>query len=110
MYDEDEDLIHFFSGNAVKDSIEAAKGIVLDISHNEKVVGLEIRNATSVLSKYCGIKITKSSLSSVKEAYLRSVDMNNMVFVILEFLLQIDSEQIKKEFSLNMPGKILARV
>src|SRR3989344_6816503 len=86
-YDFEEDILHFFSGDKVKDSIEIGD-FVFDISHDEHIIGWQINNTSKFFSSYFGIKISKEFLSNIKGGYISNIRSKDLVFVKIAFLVQ----------------------
>lgn len=69
-YDKENDLLFLYRKQRSKGSVEIGS-LVIDISDDGRIVGLEIFDASRVLSDVTGMKVTKSMLDSVKTASLK---------------------------------------
>ncbi len=68
VYDHQYDVLYIFKKDEkVKFSIEVLGNFVIDIGHNNKVVGIEIFDASKIL------KIPKKELKEIKSAKMSSV-------------------------------------
>lgn len=81
-YDFENDVLYVYSGEKVQDSLEIEK-FVLDFSFDNRIVGVEILNASKTLSNILNIKIGKRLLSSLKEAGISITHGKEMMFVLL---------------------------
>ncbi|HLD49090.1 MAG TPA: DUF2283 domain-containing protein [archaeon] len=101
-YDFEEDILHFFSGDKVKDSIEI-DDFVFDISHDEHIVGWQINNASKFLSSYYGSRITKEFLSNIKDGYISNILSKELVFVKIVFFAMKNKVREEMELVSNIP-------
>ena len=82
-YDQENDSLFIFRPNEkVKGSVEIGEFVVdLDMSLN-KVVGLEIINASKTLALALSNKINKTALTHMKKAFLRTEHKDNAIYVL----------------------------
>ena len=85
-YDEENDVLWVYSGGKVKDSLEI-DNFVIDFSSDDGVVGVEIFNASEMISNFVSDKISKEVLSKVKSARLSFYQSKELVYVIAKLLL-----------------------
>ncbi|RLF46732.1 MAG: hypothetical protein DRN20_06855 [Thermoplasmata archaeon] len=98
-YDPEFDTLYIFKkGERVKFSIELFGSFVMDISFDNKVVGLEILNASKVLN------VSKKELRSVKAAKLATLIKGNLFGAIYG----IKSEKIEIESRIVVPSTRMA--
>jgi uncharacterized protein YuzE len=100
-YDEENDILYVYSGEKAKDSLEI-DNFVLDISADNKVVGVEIFNASVFISKLSGIKISKEILSTVKKAMMSFYSSKELFYVFIIIPIKIDG--IEREINLQVPA------
>jgi len=100
-YDEDNDILYVYSGEKAKDSLEI-DNFVLDISADNKVVAVEIFNASVFASKLSGIKITKEVLSAVEKAVMSFYQSKELFYVFI--ILPIKVGGVEKEINLQVPA------
>ena len=106
-YDAEEDILHFFSGEKVQDSIEF-DNFVFDISFDGRIVGWQINDASKFLSSVYGTKISKEYLASIKEAYMSNIHSKEMVFVRVTYFVEINKTKVERELMSNMPEMVVA--
>ncbi len=106
-YDMEEDILHFFTGERIKDSIEMGD-YVFDISHDERIVGWQINNASKFLSSVYGTKVSKDFLSSIKEAYMGVVYSKKLVIVRVTYFVMEDKTIKERELTSNIPELVIA--
>ena len=99
-YDMEEDIIHFFTGEKVKDSIEIGD-FVFDISHSGKIVGFQISNASKFISK--------EYLPNIKEASMSNIYSREMVYIRVVYFVQINKNRIEKEFTSYLPELVVTK-
>ena len=100
-YDEENDILYVYTGEKAKDSLEI-DNFVLDISADNKVVGVEIFNASVFASKLSGIKISKEILSAVKKAAMSFYQSKELFYVFI--ILPIKINGVEKEINLQVPA------
>jgi uncharacterized protein YuzE len=100
-YDEENDILYVYSGEKAKDSLEI-DNFVLDISADNKVVAVEIFNASVFISKLSGIKISKEILSTVKKAMMSFYSSKELFYVFIIIPIKIDG--IEREINLQVPA------
>lgn len=107
MYDLDEDILHFFSGEKVKDSIEM-DNFVFDISHNGRIIGWQINDASTFLSSIYGKRISKKFISDIQEAYMSNICSKELIFVRVIFYVKTKKGRLEKELTSNIPELAVA--
>jgi uncharacterized protein YuzE len=100
-YDEENDILYVYSGEKAKDSLEI-DNFVLDISADNKVVGVEIFNASDFISKLSGIKVSKEILSTMKNAVMSFYQSKELFYVFITLPIKIDG--IEREINLQVPA------
>jgi uncharacterized protein YuzE len=100
-YDEENDILYVYIGEKAKDSLEI-DNFVLDISADNKVVGVEIFNASVFIRKLSGSKISKEILSTVKKAMISFYSGKEFFYVFI--ILPIKINGIEKEINLQVPA------
>jgi|TARA_B100001971_G_C17926843_1_gene400644 uncharacterized protein YuzE len=84
-YDSEEDVLSIYTKNAkVKESIEVAETLVIDIDKNRNLVNLELFDAYKFLS-LSNKKITKKMLESIGEVKLDFKQIRNYWIIIIFF-------------------------
>lgn len=104
-YDEENDILWVYSGEKIKDSLEI-DNFVIDFSYDNKIVGVEIFNASKVLSKLALAKISKSALTKITRASLSFYRGKELLYVIVSLILTIENK--KKEIPVQIPAPRVA--
>ncbi len=103
-YDEENDILFIHKKDKIKGSVDIADFIV-DISTDEKVVGLEIMNATEHLEKL-GIMNAKEVLKTIKNASLRAFYRQDGVVIYFSIVSEKTAEPVSS--SIAMPIAVRA--
>jgi uncharacterized protein YuzE len=102
-YDEENDILYVYSGEKAKDSLEI-DNFVLDISADNKVVAVEIFDASVFASKLSGIEIDKEILSTVKKAMMSFYQSKELFYVFI--ILPIKIKGVEREINLQVPAPV----
>ena len=105
-YDEENDILWIYSGEKIKDSLEI-DNFIIDFSLENKVVGVEIFNASRILSKLTLKKITKKMLKNILSASFTSFQSKELIYIIIELVLMIKKEKAKIPLQIPTPRKIM---
>ncbi len=99
-YDYENDILYLFTGEKVKDSLQI-DNFVIDFSHNDKIVGIEILEASKVLSGIAGMRITKKMLAhELKHASMRIYFGREVVWIAIALLFERKETPIPATISL----------
>ncbi|MEM0144091.1 MAG: DUF2283 domain-containing protein [Candidatus Parvarchaeum sp.] len=104
-YDEEEDILSVSLDEKVVESLPI-DNFVIDLSSTEHGVGLEIFNASKVISGFSGIKVDSYALKRIKKAYLRDFKSKELLFVVVRLLVKLDEKE--KEIDMQAPLPISA--
>jgi len=104
-YDEENDVLWVFVGEKVKDSLEI-DNFIIDFSHENKVVGVEILDASEIISKLSQTEISKEMLSEIKEASINFIQSKELFFIIIGLLTTIN--KVQKEIPIQVPAPRVA--
>lgn len=99
-YDEENDILWVYGGEKIKDSLEI-DNFVIDFSHSDKVVGVEIFNASEIISNLVLSKISKEMLSNIKEASLSFYQSKELFYVVVGLVLMINDKL--REIPIQVP-------
>ncbi len=84
-YDSDEDILHLLaSGKKVKESIEVADEIVIDIDKSNNIIGIQLFDAHALLSKL-NKRFNKKMIASIEFAKGKLVRFRNYAIIMLVF-------------------------
>ena len=70
-FDTENDILYLYMGDKVKDSLQI-ENFVLDFSSDNKIVAIEIMDASRILSELSENDITKDALSRIESAVLQN--------------------------------------
>ena len=99
-YDSKNDTLWIYLEEPVRDSIEI-DNFVIDFSRDNRIVGVEIFNASKLISKLTLGKVTKQMLSKIRAATLSPYQSKELVFIIVGLLLR------RKEISIQIPAPLV---
>jgi uncharacterized protein YuzE len=102
-YDEENDILYVYSGEKAKDSLEI-DNFVIDISADNKIVAVEIFNASVFASRLSSSKINKEILSNVKNAEMSIYQSKELFYVFI--ILPIRINGVEKEINLQVPAPV----
>jgi len=101
-YDNDEDILYVFSPGKVRDSLQISN-FIIDFDKSDKIVGIELLDASKILSKILDRKLEKKDLSAVaEEGFISVVQMRDSLMV--QFIIRIKQE--KQRVRVPAPGYI----
>jgi len=102
-YDVENDILFLYKkGIRPKGSIDIGPNISVDFAEGGNPVGLEIIGATKLLTKTCGISVTKTALAHAKKAALRSEIRDNFIYIYYGVLWAIPKDHIQKHEARGM--------
>jgi len=100
-YDEESDILYVYTGEKAKDSLEI-DDFVLDFSEDNKVVAVEIFDASILISKFSGIEISKKILSLVKSAKMSIHQGKELFYVVIFLPIKVGDKE--REIPLQVPA------
>lgn len=100
-YDEENDILYFHTGEKIKDSLDFDQ-FVFDFSHDERIVGLEIMNASKLLKKL-GVSVSKSALAKVRDAVFSTIQQREFLYVKVLFAIRLRGKTVQKEILAPAP-------
>lgn len=108
-YDNEEDILWVHEGREVKDSLEL-DDFVIDFAGSE-IVGLEIMNASEVLTRYIEDKpksAIKEMLGHIASAKLRAQIKDDMIFIVAYIVFE-GEENIPTPvpIAVNLPKQVI---
>jgi uncharacterized protein YuzE len=108
-YDKENDILYVYIGEKVGDSLEIGN-FVIDFSHDNKVVGVEIFNASELLNKlYLGVfhgKIPKKSLSGIKDAVISVHQTKELLYIVAVFRITVKNKTFDVPLSVPAPKSL----
>ncbi len=100
-YDEENDILYLFTGEKASDSLEI-DDFVIDFSSENKVVAIEIMQASKILSKLSQLSISKDSLSKIEAAAINIIQGKQLMYILLQIRLPI--QQRVEELRIPVPA------
>jgi len=91
-YDYENDVLYVYTGNTVKDSMQI-EDFVIDFSGGNRIVGVEVMNASKTLSELAGFKLAKNVLSKIKNATISVRQGKEIVYIFLLLTAVIKKEK-----------------
>lgn len=85
-YDKEYDLLYVATGVKVKDSLEFDQ-FVIDFSSDDKIVGIEIMDASRYLKKLFDYDVDKEQLADIKKAKFSVIQQKD--FAMIKIVMKI---------------------
>ncbi|MBI2583371.1 MAG: DUF2283 domain-containing protein [Candidatus Aenigmarchaeota archaeon] len=104
-YDKENDILWVYSGEKVRDSLEI-DSFIIDFSHDDKVVGVEILDASEVISNLALSRISREMLSNIKETSLSIYQSRELFYVVVGIVLEVDNKL--REIPIQVPAPKVA--
>lgn len=104
-YDEENDILWVHTGEKIRDSLEV-DSFVIDFSYDDKIVGVEIFDASKIISNLVLSKISKEMLSDIKEASISFYQSREILYVVVGLVLMVDNKL--KEIPIQVPAPRVA--
>jgi len=104
-YDHENDILWVYSGEKIKDSLEV-DNFIIDFSFDDKVVGIEILDASEIISNLVLSKISKEMLSNIKEASLSFYQSKELFYIVVGLVLMVGNKL--KEIPIQVPAPRVA--
>ncbi|MFP4046007.1 MAG: DUF2283 domain-containing protein [Candidatus Aenigmatarchaeota archaeon] len=103
-YDRENDILYVNEGKKVQDSLQI-DNFVIDFSHKNNIVGLEVMNASESIPDLADQEIKKSDLEQLVDAKLSVKQGRDAIYVKLMILFKKNK---KEHLSLPIPSKVSA--
>ena len=94
-YDSEEDILSVSTGEKVNDTIEFDQ-FVIDFTLDDKIVGIEIQDASLYLKKILEIDVDKKSLESVKAVKFSVIQQKEFAFIKVVILLPVEGAKTEE--------------
>lgn len=94
-YDPEEDILSVSTGEKVNDTIEFDQ-FVIDFTSGDKIVGIEIQDASLYLKKILEIDVDKKSLENVKAAKFCVIQQKEFAFIKVVMLLPVEGAKAEE--------------
>ncbi len=106
-YDEENDILFLYSGEKAKDSLQIDE-FVIDFSSENKIVAIEIFNASKILSKLLEIDVTKGALSGMERAAMSIHQGKELIYIMLSLRLPVNHEIVDLKIPVAAPAAVAA--
>ena len=106
-YDYDNDILYLYTGEKVKDSLQI-ENFVIDFSQNNKIVAVEVLDASMILSELSQTNITKDALSKIESARMSISQGKELIYILLVIRLSINQESIDLRIPVPAPAGVSA--
>ena len=101
--DENDSLLLYREGVKSRGGVEIGDFLIdMDMKLN-KVVSLEIMNASKILALQLSEKINKSSLKNIKAVSLKTVHKDNSIYVLYGIVAIRNQQKIKEKSFITVP-------
>jgi len=104
-YDYENDVLYLYKGDIVRDSLQI-ENFVIDFSHDNNVVGVEIIDASNILGKLLQMDISKECLRKIENAEISVYHGKELIYILLVIRLVIDHESMDVRIPVPAPAAI----
>ena len=106
-FDYDNDILYLYTGEKVKDSLQI-ENFVIDFSQDNKIVAIEILDASKILSELSQVDVTKDALSKIESAGMSVYRGKELIYVLLAIRLSINQESVDIRIPVPAPAAVSA--
>lgn len=106
-YDYDNDILYLYTGEKVKDSLQI-ENFVIDFSQDNKIVAVEVLDASMILSELSQANVTKDALSKIESARMGIYQGKELIYILLVIRLSINQECIDLRIPVPAPANVSA--
>lgn len=106
-YDRENDLLYFNKGEKVQDSLDIGN-LFLEFSGKNDIVGVEILKASKTVSELTGNEITADDLENVRDAEIKIIPEDKVVFIVLKLQIAKGEEVTEESINLNFSSQAIA--
>jgi uncharacterized protein YuzE len=106
-YDPKEDILYYNQGEKSMDSLDIGN-MFIEFSGDNKVVGIEVLDASKFISDYTDKEFTKEALENIVEAEIKVFRRGEFAFVMLFFTVDRNGEKVKESIGVNVPSSTVA--
>ena len=92
-YDYENDVLYVYTGEKVKDSLDIGN-FVIDFSSDDRIVSVEVMDASKFLSEMLDIRVTKKLLSGIETAGINIYQGREMLYVVLVLPLIVNNQRM----------------
>ncbi|VVB76981.1 Uncharacterised protein [uncultured archaeon] len=106
-YDEDNDVLWIHSGKKVSDSLEVDR-FVVDFMRDGSVSGVEIMDASKIISNLSTHKVSKEYLGLIEDAKLRLYRSKDLVYIVVSFRILVNNKMENMIIQVPAPRAAMA--
>ncbi len=108
-YDEENDILLLHAADQKSAGSVEIGDFVIDFTHDmAKAVGIEVLNASRVLSEIFRVHIDKSALTNTKKAVLKTVNRGDVIYVYYGIVLQTAQKEMPLHAMIPIPQPVKA--
>jgi len=105
-YDDEWDILYAYTGTRVRDSFEV-NNFVIDFSMDNKVVGIEIMDASKTISELVGRKVGAVVLSRIDQASISVIPGKDLSYIFLTVSAPGDRAKTEMRIPLAAPAPVM---
>ena len=106
-FDYENDILYLYTGEKVKNSLQI-EDFVIDFSQDNKIVAIEILDASKILSELSQVDVTKDALSKIESAGMSVYRGKELIYVLLAIRLSINQESVDIRIPVPAPVAVSA--
>ncbi len=106
-FDYENDILYLYTGEKVRDSLQI-ENFVIDFSQDNKIVAIEILDASKILSELSQTNLTKDALSKIESAGISVYHGKELIYVLLAIRLSINQTNVDIRIPVPAPAAVSA--
>lgn len=106
-FDYENDILYLYTGEKVRDSLQI-EDFIIDFSHDNTIVAIEILDASKILSELSQTNLTKDALSKIESAGISVYQGKELIYVLLAIRLSINQESVDIRIPVPAPAVVSA--
>lgn len=106
-FDYENDILYLYTGEKVRDSLQI-EDFIIDFSHDNKIVAIEILDASKILSELSQTNLTKDALSKIESAGISVYHGKELIYVLLDIRLSINQASVDIRIPVPAPAAVSA--
>ncbi|MBU4373783.1 MAG: DUF2283 domain-containing protein [Euryarchaeota archaeon] len=106
-FDYENDILYLYTGEKVRDSLQI-EDFIIDFSHDNTIVAIEILDASKILSELSQADVTKDALSKIESARMSVYRGKELIYVLLAIRLSINQESMDIRIPVPAPAAVSA--
>ena len=106
-FDYANDILYLYTDEKVKDSLQI-ENFVIDFSQDNKIVAVEILDASRILSELSQADVTKDALSKIESAGMSFYRGKELIYILLAIRLPINQASVDIRIPVPAPAAVSA--